>query len=425
MLTLTTKDAARNEAASPCAFPAIAATGLRTGPELLLDGRIWVEQLTVEEVANLYAEGWDDLARHAASPNVFYERWNMLAALRSLRDVEQPLLLVVRREGKKSNVEPALCGLFPMVPARRARLKTWRLWGHDYTFLQTPLVRAGHERDVIAAWLDYVATAPDAARLIDLPLIEGDGPVAQAISDVVNSRRGVTCELGRYSRACLPRLPDWEDYVSQILSSHHRRELRRQHRRLSEAGDLQLRQLESADELRDWIDGFLRLEASGWKGESETAFAANSDTAAYFHAITNAAFDRGQLRMLGLFLDGNPVALKVNLLAGSGAFAFKIAYDEQYAKMSPGMQLELETIRLMHEQDETAWMDSCATSTHFMINRLWSGRKSIQHLLISNSSRLGNLCLGMIPLARAVKRTLKSFHRPAQSTDSSPAATTV
>ena len=53
--------------------------------------------------------------------------------------------------------------------------------------------------------------------------------------------------------------------------------------------------------------------------------------------------------MLALCLDDEPVALKLNLLCPGGGHTFKIAYDERLEKFSPGVLLELENIRRMHE----------------------------------------------------------------------------
>ena len=42
------------------------------------------------------------------------------------------------------------------------------------------------------------------------------------------------------------------------------------------------------------------------------------------------------------------IAMKCNLRAGDGAVAFKIAYDEAYARFSPGVLLEIEQIERLH-----------------------------------------------------------------------------
>ena len=112
--------------------------------------------------------------------------------------------------------------------------------------------------------------------------------------------------------------------------------------------------------------------------------------------------------MFGLFLNGEPIAMKVNFLASPGSFAFKIAYDERFSKFSPGVQLELENLRRLHETPKIEWMDSCAVPKHFMINRLWKERRTIQHVRVSTGGWLGNLEIGVRTLLRSIRRSWKS-----------------
>lgn len=123
-------------------------------------------------------------------------------------------------------------------------------------------------------------------------------------------------------------------------------------------------------------------------------------------ARSAAAYTRNRLQMFGLFLNGEPLAMKVNFLSDPGSFAFKIAYDERYAKYSPGVQLELENLRRLHESPDVEWMDSCAVPKHFMINRLWKERRTIQHLRVS-TGWISNLEIGMRSLLRSIRRSLK------------------
>jgi len=39
--------------------------------------------------------------------------------------------------------------------------------------------------------------------------------------------------------------------------------------------------------------------------------------------------------MLGLYLDGTPLAMQCNLHSGQKGFAFKVAFDENWSKVSP------------------------------------------------------------------------------------------
>ena len=48
------------------------------------------------------------------------------------------------------------------------------------------------------------------------------------------------------------------------------------------------------------------------------------------------------------------VAMKCNFLSGAGSFAFKIAFDEAFARFSPGVQLEIDNVQAFHEQGKGA-----------------------------------------------------------------------
>jgi hypothetical protein len=147
--------------------------------------------------------------------------------------------------------------------------------------------------------------------------------------------------------------------------------------------------------LETWIEEFLRLEASGWKGRAGTAFADTQSDRELFIETMRQAHAEGRLMGLGMYLNGRPVALKANLTCESGgAFAFKICYDEAFARFSPGVLLELENIRELHRRG-IQWMDSCADEDHPMISRLWPGRREIRMLYLARpwiSRGLAALC---------------------------------
>jgi hypothetical protein len=67
----------------------------------------------------------------------------------------------------------------------------------------------------------------------------------------------------------------------------------------------------------------------------------------------------------------------VNFITPPGAYSFKTAYDEAYARFSPGMLLQLENLALL-ERPEVQWADSCAAEGHPMIERLWRGKRRME-----------------------------------------------
>jgi CelD/BcsL family acetyltransferase involved in cellulose biosynthesis len=366
----------------------------------------WIEVAPDRSALEKHLSAWEHLAKEAVEPNAFYEPWMFLPALDTFASKTSLCHVLVYRHDPRPKQPPQLCGFFPL--ERRARFKglpirTLRLWDHPYSMLCTPLVHRDWARETLTTFFDGIAAA-ERPSLLDWSKIHGDGPFQQALLDVLNERRMLSFVDEVYTRALLRRGADAESYGAAAMNHQSRKEWRRQRRRLGEQGKLESRVLQTEENVEVWIDQFLDLEASGWKGQEKTALAMSDADRAYFRTIARNAHARHQLQMLGIYFNDRPIALKCNFLTQAGGFAFKIAFDEAYSKSSPGVQLELDNIEELHRRLDLQWMDSCAIPGHFMINRLWKDRRTIQSLVIAASRWTGNAVVGALPLLRALKR---------------------
>jgi len=145
---------------------------------------------------------------------------------------------------------------------------------------------------------------------------------------------------------------------------------------------------------------FLALERAGWKGRAGTAFASSPRHAEFFRTVCERFADAGRLELLAFEAGDRTLAMKCNLLAGEAVFCFKIAFDEEFARFSPGLQLELDNVERFHE-GSAAWMDSCAAPDHPMINRLWPDRRRIQTVLLPSPGAVGRVSRCGARMARA------------------------
>jgi hypothetical protein len=383
-----------------------------TTPLHRLDGDLWVEVKDVPSAAASLASDWDDLAVNASDPNVFFERWFLGPAVSAFGQGRNIQLAMVYRGSTRKDVAPGLVGLFPVevMPRRGLLSKTLRLFHHEYAFLLTPLIREGHAVETWQAFLQW-ADSRSGCDLVELPLIRGEGAVARALADVLYRRSAPSLISVIHPRALLRRSPSAEDSLAAALTAKQRHEYARQSRRLAEQGAVDYRRLETAD-AAEWIQQFIELESRGWKGEAGTSLADNATARQFFMDSLSEAAARSKLQAIGLWHAGRPIALKLNLLAGAGSFAFKIAYDEAFHKFSPGVLLELENVRVFHEHCDAAWMDSCASPNHPMINRIWRNRALIQHVLVSTGTWRGDLAVGCRPLGRVLKRFLSRRDQP-------------
>ena len=364
----------------------------------------------VRSVAELaeHQAAWEDLARHTIEPNIYYEPWMFLPAWELLgQNTDLRCVLLYTTGPSNEGSKQILCGFFPLERARGYKglpVHYVQFWRTRQMSLCTPLIRAEYARDCLTEFFDWLCEAKESGSLLAIEYLSGDGLFNQLLTDYANDCPNLLTIEERTNRALLERRANTEDYLNLALSGKRRKEMRRQDKLLRQAGDVAFVEYRPGDDLELWLEQFLNLEAHGWKGEEGSALDAQRETRELFLRTMRAAAAHDRLTILALQLNGAPIAMKINVQAGVGSFALKIAYDENYASYSPGVQLELENIRRFHEHPYLEWMDSCATSRHFMINRLWVDRRSLKRVLIATGKGGGNFIVAAMPLLRWCKR---------------------
>jgi CelD/BcsL family acetyltransferase involved in cellulose biosynthesis len=321
---------------------------------------------------------WSDLAAAAVEPNPFYGPALLIPALREFGD-KRVRLAVVRSGG-------ALIALAPLIRVRgysRLPIDYMASWMHPHCFLATPLIRAGCECAALAALFDLAAAG---GWFLRLRRLDAKGPVFAAAGAAAAATGRIAAPSALFRRALFTAGRDADRYLQSALSAKKRKELRRQRARLQECGDLEFEQLTAAGDLDRWIADFLALEAAGWKGRAGTALAAIAAEKAFFADAARRAFAAGTLQIFRLASAGRPIAMIVNFIERGAAYSFKIAYDESYARYSPGVLLEIDMMRALENIPGFAFIDSCAAEDHPMINSLWRERRAIGALNVSRRS---------------------------------------
>ncbi len=320
---------------------------------------------------------WDRLSRAASEPNPFNESWYLLPALRQFDPEQRVRICALWQEGGDGGRN--LIGLMPLSQEKsygRWPIPHLQNWLHPNAFLGTPLVRSGCENAFWQAVLPMLDG--DNGRSIFFHLSEVDiaGPVAIALNNICHADARKAALVHQFDRALLAGNLSPDDYYEAAVRSKKRKELRRQKNRLMEMGALQFTRFDDDEALLPWINEFLSLEKTGWKGAQGSALDCAPETREIFTQALLGAAQRGLLERLELRLDGKPLVMLVNFICAPGAFSYKTAYDEDYAKFSPGVLLQCENLALL-ELDELLWCDSCAAEGHPMIDSLWTDRRSI------------------------------------------------
>ena len=132
-------------------------------------------------------------------------------------------------------------------------------------------------------------------------------------------------------------LPEGADPATLAGDAHFRRNLKRRLRRAMEQYDVRLRRVEEADP--EALEAFFDLERRSWKGNAGTAIVCSAATRDFYVSVAREAAESGYLALYFLDFDGIPVAAHFGLRHNGRYYLPKIAYDEDYARFSPGQLL--------------------------------------------------------------------------------------
>ncbi len=359
------------------------------------------------EELSTYIPPLEKLVEKLPDPNVFYEPWMLMPALAQFGKGEEMIFLMVFA-GEGDVNEGELVAFFPLVLRRYyrgLRMSNVSLWQHPYCFLSSPLLLPAFASEAVDCLVKWFAGERNRQLLI-LPQMR-DGGVFDSKFCAAVSTRNFAKLCTRYPRSAWQRGAEtFDEYLDTVMSKKSRRECRRLQRKLSEQGQMQWKCLDDYACVDDWVDEFLRLESSGWKGQSGTAISAHGEDVAFFRAVINAAATRERLQTLAIYLDGRPVAMIAVLLAGDGAYGFKMAYDEQYRRYGPGVMLMTEYIRNLYSAPQPQWLDSCAKPDHELANRMLVKRLAMQNILVAKRRSPAAAMLLILPVLSWLKKHL-------------------
>lgn len=316
---------------------------------------------------------WHAVVDDCADANVFARPW-MVAAGWSAFDRHG-----AARVAMVFDPDQRLIGVLPLMVGRlagRLSLSAVIDWSHANAFLSAVTIRQGAEQSFWQTLIPALPTHAPGARSLAITALPAAGTAFSGLKAAA-SAMGLPLAVDRRTvRAMLNATRDADAYWREAVRPKKRKELRRQWNRLQDLGTVELDMLAADADATPWIDEFLTLEASGWKGAAGSALASAPDTHGFFRDALLAAQDHRALCFSALRIDGRAVAMLITLIDRDAGFSFKTAYDEGLAQLSPGVLIQRETLALLAARN-LEWIDSCAAQNHPMIDSLWLGRREI------------------------------------------------
>jgi hypothetical protein len=324
----------------------------------------------------------DFLSNRAIEPNVFFTGRFLAPAMPRLEDRQVNFVLIRDQSGTRSRMR-FLMPFSVDKPGFAVGPSIIRAWSNSFAPLGTPLVDA----EDVAETLDNLFEGLTAGDLrlppiLVLPDLRLNGIFARMAKAVALSRNLPITVTNPFQRPMLQSEEDAVVYLRNAVSSSHMREMRRQWRLLEERGPVVYSVARQPRDIHMRFEEFLSLEAGGWKGKKRSALVTDRyHTAFAREAVSNlAAIDA--VRIHTIDLAGKAIASIVVLMMGGEAYAWKTAYDEDFARYSPGKLLIGELTEWHLDDANIVRSDSCAVPDHPIMSRLWQEREEMGTLVI-------------------------------------------
>lgn len=334
--------------------------------------RFTARWISVEDLLVRRTE-WTRLSLESLEANPFYSP-DLLAPAIALQAARGRVsLLIVEDQFKR------LVALFPLQrPALRNGLfgLAWSLYRDPLTALTTPLVDRGASSAVIHATLDCLLKS---AGLLVFSMARTNGAFSTLLQTEVKRRGWRITEMTGYSRPILTHAGAAEGIRTP-------KSLQRRQRLLAAKESTEIVRIFGDDpRARAFFAKFVALEASGWKAGAGTSLAQNPQLRGIFEGLLNPGRPTvPRILMEGLVSGDRALAMTVNLIVGRAGYTIKSAYDESYAKFSPGRLLDVATSELCAPGGPLDWFDSCAGPGH-PLSELWPERDEFASLAIAMS----------------------------------------
>jgi CelD/BcsL family acetyltransferase involved in cellulose biosynthesis len=222
-----------------------------------------------------------------------------------------------------------------------------------------------------------------------------------------------------WQRAALKPSGKYQDWFEATFDQKRRKEFKRLRARLAEAGTLELLTLKKGDNPKLFVKDLLALEAAGWKGKKGTAISAMPRLT---NALYEAAIDlhaAGKLRFWSLKFNGQSIASLFAIVEGEQAWLGKIAYDENFAKYSPGVMVILDCTESFFAEKKIKLVDSSAIPNHPMIDRIWRDRIAMTSVIVAPSSISTNrfkFVVKMLKLRLDLRSKLRNIYHKIKGT---------
>ncbi len=318
---------------------------------------------TIGDIGELesHAAAWNDLAFETAQPMLSYA-WILSFFEHQLESGQDWVCLLVYRDVHLVGVLPLVCTVQKILGREHLSLWTPFNW---HTPCVDFLVKPGFEDEVIPLILETLNDFNPHYSSLKIRRLQESAPML------------------KMARNCLPDMPilqrfngkgsyievagSFEEYRATLKASFVRN-LNRLERKLKKLGDLHYEFITENTDNPNYLQTFLEIEASCWKGRNNSAISKCPSHREFYMTLTRRLARLGWLEWHFLAAAGKTIAANLAIRVNHRLVILKIGYDEKYASYSPGSKLFEKMIKRAFDSGE---IDEIDCLSEYTWNRNW------------------------------------------------------
>ena len=373
-----------------------------------------VSSIAIGKLTDTQIEAWANCATKAAVANPFFEPGCQIPAHLSFATENDEQLIVAEHDGQLVACLPLLILTSRLGPLHRQVAYSRALEtpiGLGSPLLVGPSLPNAANR-LLDSLHDWSKRGGPGIVMLDW-LDDDEGGVGRALRDACAARHIPLRERRAWERPTVRRSVRGLS-LAENHSSKYRSEIRRRRRRLEEILGGPLQFLDRSD--TGAVDEFIRLEASGWKGQDGGAYAKRPDAEKWFRALCHNFAALGRLHLLSLEVDGRSIAMQCCLRSGTTIFVLRVGHDAQLNAFGPGALLQSSAIEYFDTLDIDL-VDSCADPGNAYWLRLYPDRRRMANVVLATGSHVDRLAVKSFPIVAQGQKFLWRL-RKAETRDS-------
>lgn len=285
---------------------------------------------------------WNELSDNAEADMPFttfdwYKSW-----WRNFSDNKIMRLLVVHAENDSQDL---LVAVLPLMQDDQPPARKRSIWANTHTFRVGILCHSEH-MEALGEITSYLRDSGDWDGL-RIPYLHSTLSVHEEFKKYLNRDKLKYISTAGMDSPWLEVKGEFQERM-KALSRSRRETLNRKRRKLlNKSGGTVEITVGNVPDIEQRLEHCWEISRNTWKERIGSSIASDERRMAFYNAIAQS--QREWLVLGLLYIDGKPVAFEYNLLHKGTVYNLKLGFNEDYAKLSPGIVLRLSLLEWVHE----------------------------------------------------------------------------